>query len=319
MAARRHHTVPTFLLSGFTQTGKHDGVLHVTNLRDGRTWRSNPTDTAHQRDYYRVEVPGVEPDAFEKELSRIETRAGVVIQEAVASLRPPEGDALDDLVRFLAIMGSRTSPTIDHWARQEEQIRRMALEMTIRHPKGFEGMMARARERGLNVGTVTPDGLMEALDNSDIRFPSTWTVHTLMMLAETMLPFLRPRNWSLLVARPESGHFVCSDMPAVMHDPTPRPSFYGPSFAHPKSEFSMPLTKDVLLLGRFESPSETGYVTAKSVAVLNSRAMMYAHHCYSPTPDFSWWMHGDRIGNARDHLAAITAARDKKGTDRRKA
>jgi hypothetical protein len=258
-------------------------------------------------------MPGVEPDAFEADLSRIETRAGVVIRGMIESRRPPEGDAIDDLVWFLAIMGSRTNPTIRHWARQEEQMRRMALEMTIGHPKGFERIVAEARERGENVEDLTPDRLIKGLDSMEIRLSSTWTVKTLITLADTMVPFLRRRAWSLLLARPESGQFVCSDMPAVMHDPTPRPAVYGPSFAHPDSEFTMPLTKDILVLGRFKSDSLIGYATEKTVAVLNSRAMMYADHCYSPTPDYSWWMLGNRIGNARDHLAAITGHEVREG------
>lgn len=94
MTARKHHYVPRFLVAGFTETGTAEGVLHVTNLRDGRTWKSTPKGAGHQRDYYRVDMPGLEPDAFETELAKIEANASDVIRKAVASLEVPQGEEL---------------------------------------------------------------------------------------------------------------------------------------------------------------------------------------------------------------------------------
>lgn len=312
MTARRHHYVPRFLLSGFTESGSAGGKLHVLKLDDGRGWESTPEKSAHQRDYYRIEAPGLPPDAFEADLAKIEARAAEVIRDTVTSLEPPSGDALRALVEFLAIMASRTPPNIDHHAKQEAQLLRMMLQTQIGHPKGFEKLMEKARAEGRPMDDTTPEQLLQALDNSDISFPSTWTVQRLMMHAEALLPFLLPRKWCLLVPQPGAGEFVCSDMPAVTHDPTPRDAFYGPSFAAPESEFAMPLSRHVVLMGRFEKESAAFAVNRKTIAVMNGRAMMYANHVYSARPDFDWWMQGDRIGGVADLRAAI-AARPREG------
>ena len=315
MTARRHHYVPKFMLSGFTESGKADGTLHVLDLDDGRSWVSTPEGSAYQRDYYRVEAPGLAPDAFEADLAKIEARAAGVIRETVASLEPPSGDDLHALVEFVAIMASRTPPNIDHHAKQEAQLLRMMLQMQIGHPEGFERLKEKARAAGRPMDDTTPEQLLNALENSEIGFSSTWTVQRLMMLAEALLPFLLPRKWCLLVPQPGAGEFVCSDMPAVIHDPTPRHPFYGPSFAAPESEFAMPLSRNVVLMGRFEKESAAYAVNRKTVAVMNGRAMMYAHHVYGAKPDFEWWMRDDRIGGVEDlrQQIAARAAEQKEG------
>lgn len=306
MSARKHHYVPRFLLSGFTEAGTADGDLFVTDLRNGKSWQSTPNGAAHQRDFYRVDVPGVEPDAFEAELSQIEGRAAEVIRETVSSRVPPTGEALADLIRFTAIMSSRTPPIIDHWAKQWEGLYRTALEMRILHPKGFEGIKARARAAGRPIDDMTPEQLLKALDDSRVRLTSTGNVQQLLMLAKAVYPMLIARRWSLLVpVERGAGQYVCSDMPAVVHDPTPRPPFIGPSFAAPESEFSMPLSRNVLLMGRFTGESAAYAVNAKTVAVLNGRTMMYANQLYSPAPDFVWHKKNGEIGDAADLRAAI--------------
>lgn len=73
--ARAHHYVPKFLLAGFTDNFREEGLLWVSDLKTGTQWPSTPRKTGHRRDFYRVEVAGVSPTFIEQDvLSDIEAR-----------------------------------------------------------------------------------------------------------------------------------------------------------------------------------------------------------------------------------------------------
>jgi hypothetical protein len=306
MSARKHHYVPRFYLGGFTVDGTPDGQLFVVDQRSGRTWKSSPAGCAHERDFYRIEGPDVPPDAFEADLSRIESNAAAVVRETVESLQPPTGEKLRHLITFTTLMAVRTRAMRSHWGRQEGELLRRLMEIGISNPKGFETLKARAEEEGHPFkDDETPEKLLDALANSEIRFPSSWGVKRLLEHAEILYPMLAARSWSLFVPESGAGHFICSDMPAVVHDPTPRPPWAGPSFVDPDSEFSMPLSRGVMLFGRFEAESATYRISGKSVAAMNSRTGMYASQLYAPSEDFTWLRRDDTVGTVADLLKAI--------------
>jgi hypothetical protein len=61
---RRHHYVPAFLLQGLTPSGERDDFLWVHDQERGRSWRAKPDNAAHERDYYRVEIPDAGENRF---------------------------------------------------------------------------------------------------------------------------------------------------------------------------------------------------------------------------------------------------------------
>ena len=59
----------------------------------------------------------------------------------------------------------------------------------------------------------------------------------------------------------------------------------------------MPLGHGLMLAGTFHMPSATYQIGARSVAVLNGRAMMYARQMFSPLEEFAWYRKDGEIGN----------------------
>src|SRR5881628_4023148 len=162
MTARKHHYIPCFHLAGFTLDATEAGRMFVLDQLSGRTWRTTPRGAAHMRDFYRIDSPGTEPDAFEIELSRIEARAAAAIRGAVASLEPPTGQALEDLLAYMAVMASRTPRHREHIEKQDVEIHRRMLEMTFGHPGAFEKSKARARAAGLAADDLRAEQMLEA-------------------------------------------------------------------------------------------------------------------------------------------------------------
>ncbi|MCU1264639.1 MAG: hypothetical protein JWM21_957 [Acidobacteria bacterium] len=64
--ARAHHYIPQFYLAGFTSSGSKNGTLYVHDLEQLKSWPSNPAAAGHQKDFYRINVPGRSPDELEK-------------------------------------------------------------------------------------------------------------------------------------------------------------------------------------------------------------------------------------------------------------
>jgi hypothetical protein len=62
--ARQHHVIPQCYLRGFTTKGKKS-QLHVFDVGRCKRFMSSPRNVAGVRDFNRVEMDGVEPDAIE--------------------------------------------------------------------------------------------------------------------------------------------------------------------------------------------------------------------------------------------------------------
>ena len=103
-------------------------------------------------------------------------------------------------------------------------------------------------------------------------------------------------------------------MPAIVHDPTPMPVGIGPSCVARVSEFTMPLNRGLLLVGRFDKQSATPLVAdARDVAILNGRAIRYARRLYCPHEDFTWEKKDTNIGNRAELISACAGSRETGG------
>lgn len=51
---RAHHFTPQCWLAGFTDTGRKDGRLFVTDLKRQKQWPTTPPNAGRRRDFYQV-------------------------------------------------------------------------------------------------------------------------------------------------------------------------------------------------------------------------------------------------------------------------
>jgi uncharacterized protein DUF4238 len=72
MTARQHHYVPQCYLKGFVRD-RDQPKLFVVDLKERRTFTTNPKNVAVERDFHAVDVEGMPPDAFENDMSKFET------------------------------------------------------------------------------------------------------------------------------------------------------------------------------------------------------------------------------------------------------
>lgn len=89
--ARHHHYIPQCYLRNFAVGSGKRCRLTVCNLNSKQYFETNPRNVAGVRDFMRVDVEGVKPDALEGMLSEFEGKAATSIRNIIATQKL-EGD-----------------------------------------------------------------------------------------------------------------------------------------------------------------------------------------------------------------------------------
>jgi hypothetical protein len=108
-----------------------------------------------------------------------------------------------------------------------------------------------------------------------------------------------------MVADPVVGEFVCSDNPVGLVWTDPEQPDCPPGFGVLGTDVTVPLTKSLALLGRFEPGPGDIVATTELVAAINSRTMMRATQVYMPREAVLWTKPDGRLGDLGDLSAAI--------------
>jgi hypothetical protein len=155
---------------------------------------------------------------------------------------------------------------------------------------------------------------MKEFVNDESRYSIIFDNHThlnnMMISLDAIIPLLIDRKWSVLLADDKIGNFICSDSPVNLHWTKPQKTFWGPGFGLKGTDVTVPLSKNVLLLGRFEEELPTQYLSQRSIAIMNSyTALDSQRYLYSCNKDFIWYMKNNRVGNTNDLVKMIKQKR----------
>lgn len=231
---RAHHFVPEFLLAGFTPSGTKDDYLHVIDQKQAKRWRAKPKEVAHERDFYRVEAPGVKDDTVEEGLAKIEALSATVIKTIAEKKVLPEGEDLLTLMTFVALMAARTPRVRKVFADPMIQMIERMGEMMTSTRERWEQTVENAKRDGVELkGDLSYEKMKDFIDNKRYTIEPSQGYHILTLLetTKTIYPLLPKRNWTLLVARDGAGEFICSDDPiGLIWTTKDMSAFYGPGF-----------------------------------------------------------------------------------------
>jgi hypothetical protein len=307
---RRHHYLPQFYLSGFSSP---NGELWLTGLKDGKTWKGTPTSVGHQRDFYRVEdLPGVGPNDLERKLADFEGSAASVVRGISTSKQLPEDeDAFSYLINLVALMVARVPRTREVFSRPIVETSRMMLQILASDERRLRSAYEGARQKDPSLPENPDyDKMRETVSTGRyvLNVSQNYQLKQLFEIADTVLPLLAERLWSLLIA-PEGVDFLTSDCPVAIEWTRPQPpSPFGAAFGPAETDVTFPLTRRFALLGRFEGPAETAVVSLKDVASINTRTCKWGQRfACSPKEDLVWLMNGGTIGNAKQLVAFLEA------------
>lgn len=301
MQTRRHHFVPRFLLAGFTND---DGVLFVHDLRRRRPpWPVRPEGAAHQRDFYRVDVPGEPPSLAEDALSEMESAAAPLLRRVIDEQALPTGVERETLLWFVALLAVRVPKQRAETSRFATDLMKLKLEAILASPERYAAHIERLRKAGKDVSGLSREELQEALRDPAItmQMDKTWSVGQMFEAVKTLAPAVVARQWSVLVARPEAPNFICSDHPVSLLARRPSPGFRPLGWAMPDTFAFVPLSERIGLYGLLDVHVPERLPVTRMVAEMNTATLATADkYIYSAGEDFIWTKADRTLGHASE-------------------
>lgn len=290
--ARAHHFVPQFLLAGFTPSGSKNDRLWTFDRHTGKQWRTTPENVANRKDYYRVNLAGVAPDAIEIALNKMESDASNVIREILRIRAIPDGNDYLTLINFIALMSVRVPIGREMINRGVDTIYKLLLKAALRTPETWKAQLDQARSAGVDIDeeAVSYQSMRSSLEVEKYTFVAdqNWQIKTMLELMWKLVPSLIPRKWCLAIS--DSGSFVCSDRPVIVRFTQPKPAIASPGLMLKDTEVTFPLSRHVLLIGSWAPfKNETMPLTRKNVAFYNSITIKRCQRfLFSSAKDFCW-------------------------------
>lgn len=105
-------------------------------------------------------------------------------------------------------------------------------------------------------------------------------------LMDTLQEGLAGRQWSLGVAMDDAPDFICSDAPVAVW-PAKGADLGKPiTFTSPETVLSMPITRRLVTISRYESRGPVQVVTREGVLIINTWTLSNATRAYSSSPEF---------------------------------
>lgn len=210
---RRHHYVPAFLLQGFTPSGEREDFLWVHDREQRKTWRVKPDQAAHERDYYRVDIPEVDPNIVETTFAEtIETRAAALVREMVRTHELPHGEDLQALIEFVTLLALRTPSFRRMYERNMEHMHRHFAKTLLSRREPFDRFIEEQRQQGVEIPPeITYEGMRDfAFDDERymVEVPRTNSVQMLLKMWQGIVPVFLARRWSLLFTKPDEGYLL---------------------------------------------------------------------------------------------------------------
>lgn len=275
--SRRHHYVPEFYLAGFTPAGTRDDQLWVIDRKRGKHWRQRPREMACERDYYRVDIDGVQPDAVEQALANLEQEASGAMT-AIRDSRRLEGPEYETLLNFIAIQATRVPQFRENYVANKVFLEKRRLRSVLSDTAKFDRFLEDLAKNGATLPKhVTRESMLEFLEDDsrcEIRIPREAAIKNMLEMAEHLVAILARRNWTLFFS--QGADFVCTDRPVVLIPTTPD-SLPRVGFGQRFTEVLFPMFRRLAVVGHFDRATPTIDADNGFVGHFNRHMLQCAH------------------------------------------
>jgi hypothetical protein len=311
-----HHLVPAFYLAGFTKAGTHEGKLHVFDYLRNRHYSSSPRQVGRQKDFFRINEPGVDPYVLERELGKVESDYGAILQEIKTENRISKPQHRSEVLELAALIYAKTS-------RSRQQLaaglaRSLLRKLTVGEVNEDEWEKIRQAElrAGADPSSVPPFDVVR-----ELVVRGTWTpiaprilqVGMVGEVFEMMLDALSQRRWELMRTDADSnGGFITSDNPLTWGD-VPRADVRSnnPRIDDPDVEVTFPLSQSAALVSYRGARAANFQATDSIVAHINSRTLFLCNGAvYFGRQPFLLEREGG-MGLSDDYFAYVKEARER--------
>ncbi|MGG1639128.1 DUF4238 domain-containing protein [Paenibacillus sp. NRS-1760] len=306
---KKHHYIPVSYLSNFTNDGTDRSQLWVFDQSSGNQWQSRPKKIAYENDFHTIEtVDGKDSKTFEEAFSMVEGNAKQIINEIIQTFKIPTigSEEYNWLINFIALLSERTPARRHHFDKAMADVFKMASRVGFQNKSYFESQKKKIEEKTGKSFDLSYEQLNKLIneDGFEISFHNNFHMENFMARFDAIIEPLAHRKWSLCIAPPMYGDFVCSDNPVCLRNILPVKGILGsPGHGVLNTEVSIPLNPKVMLLGRFEDdlPPVGWAPSRRFVAQMNSWTAMYAErYVFSKKKDFLWWSDQGKVCTTED-------------------
>ena len=218
--ARNHHWVPQCYLKGFAKSRSKKAKLYVIDAMARKAFRTTPRNVAAARDFNRIEVDELPPNAIENELSSFEGQVDKALERICVQREFSNADDRIFVFNFIALLAVRNPRRRESSRKFHEDVAKKLMNLTLATKERYESSLSSAVKNGfVSPGhDVTYAEACDFIERGEfkVNVPTTRHVALEMQSVDTVLPLLLGRKWVLLIAPNNSGGFVTTDHPVVL-------------------------------------------------------------------------------------------------------
>jgi hypothetical protein len=260
----------------------------VHDKQQGEPWRQKPDEVGFERDYNRVDVPEIDPNAVEGYFAAIDGQIAPVIQEIIWDHELPEGNRFQQLISFAALLALRSPSVRNMYKRNMEHLEKERLKLLLSRREFFDQVVEEQRCEG---NVIPPEVTYEKLrdyanhdEAYEIEISNTRSVGMLLKIWPAVYRAFKLRQWSLLFTGPDEASLICSDMPVTINSTSRRYKARFLGFASRETELTIPLSRSAVLVGSYEASAAAARIALERVREINRRTLSFAERfVYSPS------------------------------------
>jgi len=266
---RKHHYIPVFYLSGFTNDNR---CIWVYDKETGNVFESKPEGIAYEKHYFSFIAPNGTRDSetIENLIMSLEAECSKVVRRILSCELLNEDEGIT-FAYFVALMMLRAPNFRRNIESATSELMKKISVFIASHKEGFESMIAKyERDTGNKIG-IPSEELREWLLNPDKNYTiKTDPQYSLALALDFLKDFPKVffgMKWAFLKATSDYK-FLTGDNPLYYFDPTHNPrSFYGVGLFNKNIEVTLPLSKDMCAFGSWKH--REGYIQAKNQWIKN--------------------------------------------------
>ena len=291
--ARHHHYIPQAYLKGFAhKRSESQWFTHVTDFSADRAYTANVRNVCGERDFLRIDVDGYAPDAIEKEMSNFEAQCIGAIRR-IAETGKFDGEDSNLALNLMALMAVRSPEMRENLRGFHEQVAKRVMDVTLATKDRWEGQVARMRADGVPVNDMTYEDVksFHKSDQYKVTLAREYHIGTEFKMMDTVLESLGQRLWTVYTTDGSTGEFLTTNRPVTLTyiEPEKVPPIYrrSPGFGLTNTEVYFPLTRNAILIGRFDRGGQTVAANEPFIAAVNTHMLRNSHgKAFSRQPEF---------------------------------
>jgi hypothetical protein len=245
-------------LRGFSNERKKNWYINVLDIDKGETYQANIRNICGERDFMRIDIEGYSPNHIENELSKMENECIEAIRRIDRSKKFCGEDA-NLTMNLMALLSVRSPEMRENMRDFKERVAKTVMGLTLATKERWESEMKQMENSGGPIrGNITYEEMKNFYerDTYTVSISREAQIKTEIQLAPEVLTSLGERLWTLYITKDSSGEFITTDRPVTLTYKNP-PSISpmhrnSPGFGLPETEVYFPLTKNSLLVGRWD-------------------------------------------------------------------